>query len=500
MDWRKRAAGRAGTVAKYSSIAEVPRHLVAVQRTDIAERPAKRQRLAADAGEWRARHLNARARPTEWIDLRGHVVDRDTAAAAPAAAVIVGNRDADRIVVGGGTAGAVVQILMTGAEAEHARGQFKRRRPLTRPPADDHGVRILRARIDDRAGERDRAILGGPFRRDAQPADRRCDVVDRHAGAAAGAIARRLGHCGADGVHIGGSAGGIIVGINVAERERGDAGRQVERRCAFARAPVDDDRMRIGSIGIGERAGECCDPVLADRGIQIERHVGRGSIHLVDRHDQGIAGVLTGAQRVEGIAWFELFHRDLNDVDATHGEGVAQGEGLVRVEGQRLHAAAVTVVHGRDPEISAGVGEEARAGERAPLVNGDVRPGIHRWQYVVYGDRETIRACAPLVIAYRDRHEILAVVRVGVIQRERLIRVQSQRLNARAVAVIHGSCPGIGIRVGEGAGAGERITLINRRVRPGVDRWRGIAGGIHDLGHERVLAPSAGLAREGAGG
>ena len=96
----------------------------------------------------------------------------------------------------------------------------------------------------------------------------------------------------------------------------------------------------------------------------------------------------------------------------------------------------------------------------AALVNRRSAADRKRRRDVVDGDREAVRPEVGIVIGHGDRGRVHAVVGVQVVQCEGLVRRQGQRLDGRAIAVVHRCGPCVGARVGEGTAEG-RLVLNN---------------------------------------
>src|SRR5262249_47649372 len=153
---------------------------------DVREVGGEGQRLAADAAR----------RAGDGAHRRGDVVNGDVGAAGGAGVVLVGDGGAYRE---GSVTGIVVEILMTGAESQHARGQVEGRVSGAIAPVDHDRVRVLGARIAETAADGRRVVLVDRRRAGAQRHTRRRHVVDRDRGRGGCAGAVLVGDGGADG-------------------------------------------------------------------------------------------------------------------------------------------------------------------------------------------------------------------------------------------------------------------------------------------------------------
>src|SRR5205807_1241851 len=184
---------------------------------------------------------------------RLYVVDRNAGAAAAAAVVLVGDRDADGISV---AAGRLVEVLVaSAAESQHARGQVDRARVVV-APVDHDRVGVERAGVGEAAAQRGRAGFIDRDRAEAELYVGRGDVVDRGVGGAAAAAV----------VLVGDGRGDAVVSpfttlfrssAAVSQHARGQVG-----RARAVVAPVDHDNVRVDRAGIGERAAHGREAVL----------------------------------------------------------------------------------------------------------------------------------------------------------------------------------------------------------------------------------------------
>src|SRR5262245_59187853 len=131
-----------------------------------------------------------------------------------------------------------------------------------------------------------------------------------------------------DGVRIRSGAARVVIAVLVCGAETGYARGKVERGRGFARAPIDEHRVRVQRVGIAERAAERGDSVLID---------GRGQIQRGD-HGAEVSGqeVLTsrvpfaGAANAVGAGDERLVHDELVAAVARDNPGSYQK--TVRVE------------------------------------------------------------------------------------------------------------------------------------------------------------------------
>src|SRR5206468_1759786 len=136
------------------------------------------------------------------------------------AGVVIGHADGDGVGVGWRPGRIVVQILVTGTEAENTRGKAQGGAALARAPVDDHGVRILRTRVNKRASQGEGVILANGAGVQHQVVGG--DVVHGHTRAFGVRGAEVIGHAHADRVAVRAGAGWVIVQILVRRREAGD--------------------------------------------------------------------------------------------------------------------------------------------------------------------------------------------------------------------------------------------------------------------------------------
>src|SRR5262249_54464399 len=153
--------------------------------------------------------------------------------------------------------------------------------------------------------------------------------------------------------------------------------------------------------------------------------------------------------------------------------GVAQAEGVVGVECQRLRARAVAVVYGCRPgTISPRVGEGTGAGESYVRKDAGISTGVDRGDDVGDGDDRSVGTDAAVLVGDGDRRRIGAVIRQG--EAEVLGRAVAHYL---AVAADHVPVVGEGIegpRVGNRAAERDHAPLVGRLVAARADRGRDV--------------------------
>src|SRR5262249_18879211 len=122
------------------------------------------------------------------VHRRGHVVNRHGGGGGPRGAVVVGHHDADGVDVRGRPAGVVVQVLVRGAEGQHARGEGQRGAALPGAPGDDHRVGIQRVRVAEGPAHDDRVVLVDRGRGDGQGAEDWAEILREEVFAGGGAF------------------------------------------------------------------------------------------------------------------------------------------------------------------------------------------------------------------------------------------------------------------------------------------------------------------------
>src|SRR5262249_31669405 len=140
---RQRPGVGRGVEGDDGPVAEVPPHDLRVEGADVGEGTGEVQGLTADTGESAGRPggLHTGDRAGEGVDGGLDVVDRDAQGGGCGSAVVVAERDADRVDVRSGGGGVVVEVGVGGAEGGHAGGECECGAPLARTPGDDHRVR-----------------------------------------------------------------------------------------------------------------------------------------------------------------------------------------------------------------------------------------------------------------------------------------------------------------------------------------------------------------------
>src|SRR5207249_4884714 len=119
---RQRLGVRVGVERDDRAVAKVPGDLVGVEGPRVAETAAERQRLPAHAAEGSRRSLDPGAGTDKGGDGRCHVVDGNTGTRNGRAAVLVGDGYADGVTTVR-VAGWVIEVLVRGAEGQHAGAQ-----------------------------------------------------------------------------------------------------------------------------------------------------------------------------------------------------------------------------------------------------------------------------------------------------------------------------------------------------------------------------------------